>query len=348
MANAAIVPEDGERLLTPNPRLISRKLLTRGDTMAEVPFLNLLAACWIQFQNHDWINHSDHLTTELIEVPLADDDPARDSGTGSRRCTSGARNPTRPARPTGEETPVTFINEVTHWWDGSQLYGSDQATQDRVRSGVDGKLRIADDGRLPTDRKGIEETGFVRNWWVGLAMLHNLFVLEHNAICDELKRAHPDWDDARLFNTARLVNAAVMAKIHSIEWTPAILPERGVEPRAELELVRDAHLPVPQGQGPQDGRRVQRQQPRAGRPRRQPHQQARPTVRPDGGVRRGLSPALAAARDAAATQPWRRSADRRGRRSPRPGRPDRRSSRNGSRWSICSTPSATNTRAACS
>ena len=32
---------------------------------------------WIQFQNHDWINHGDHLTTELIEVPLADDDPAR-------------------------------------------------------------------------------------------------------------------------------------------------------------------------------------------------------------------------------------------------------------------------------
>ncbi len=138
-------------------------------------------------------------------------------------------DPTRQA--TGEETPVTFINEVTHWWDGSQLYGSDQVTQDRVRSGVDGKLRIAEDGRLPTDRKGIEETGFVRNWWVGLAMLHNLFALEHNAICDDLKRAHPDWDDHRLFNVARLVNAAVMAKIHSIEWTPAILPNDGAEPR---------------------------------------------------------------------------------------------------------------------
>jgi hypothetical protein len=29
-----------------------------------------------------------------------------------------------------EEAPVTFINEVTHWWDGSQIYGSDQQTQD--------------------------------------------------------------------------------------------------------------------------------------------------------------------------------------------------------------------------
>ena len=65
VANAAITPEAGDRLLTPNPRAVSRTLLTRGDTMAEVPFLNLLAASWIQFQNHDWINHGENVTNEL-------------------------------------------------------------------------------------------------------------------------------------------------------------------------------------------------------------------------------------------------------------------------------------------
>ncbi len=44
---AAIRPETGERLMTPNPREISRKLLTRRGPMPEVPFLNLLAAAWI-------------------------------------------------------------------------------------------------------------------------------------------------------------------------------------------------------------------------------------------------------------------------------------------------------------
>jgi hypothetical protein len=78
VANAAITPEHGDRLLTPNPREISRQLLTRKDTMTETPFLNLLAASWIQFQNHDWINHGENLTTELIELPLPDDDPARE------------------------------------------------------------------------------------------------------------------------------------------------------------------------------------------------------------------------------------------------------------------------------
>ncbi len=227
VANAAITPEDGDRLLTPNPRVVSRTLLARGESMTEVPFLNLLAASWIQFQNHDWINHGENVAGDVIEVPLPDDDPARERFRQSTMFVARTQpDPTR--RTTGEEAPITFINEVTHWWDGSQLYGSDQHTQDHLRSGVDGKLRIAEDGRLPTDRKGVEETGMVRNWWVGLAMLHTLFALEHNAICDRLKESHPDWDDPRLFNTARLVNAAVMAKIHSVEWTPAILPNKAL------------------------------------------------------------------------------------------------------------------------
>ena len=50
----------------------------------------------------------------------------------------------------------------------------------------------------------MEDTGFSRNWWVGLSMLHTLFVREHNAICDMLHEAYPDWDDNRLFNVARL------------------------------------------------------------------------------------------------------------------------------------------------
>jgi hypothetical protein len=75
----------------------------------------------------------------------------------------------------------------------------------------------------------VEDAGFMRNWWVGLTMLHTLFVREHNAICDMLHEAYPSWDDNRLFNVARLINAALMAKIHSVEWTPAILPNQTLE-----------------------------------------------------------------------------------------------------------------------
>ncbi|HMQ90431.1 MAG TPA: peroxidase family protein, partial [Flavilitoribacter sp.] len=221
----AVKPETGDQLMTPNPREVSRKLLTRPGQMKEVPFLNLLAACWIQFENHDWINHGENAVNELLEIPLAEDDPARSKFWQTKILVPKTQpDPTRLAE--GEETPVTFINEVTHWWDGSQIYGSDQATVNHLRSGVDGKLRLNADGTLPLNDKKIEETGFVRNWWIGLAMLHNLFAREHNAICDHLKANNPDWDDNRLFNVARLINAAVMAKIHSVEWTPAILANK--------------------------------------------------------------------------------------------------------------------------
>lgn len=226
--NDAIKPETGETLLTPNSREISRILLTREGEMKEVPFLNMHAATWIQFVNHDWISHGEPVTNDLIEIPLIEDDPARKKYWQTKIFVGKTQtDPTRMGNE--EETPITFINEVTHWWDGSQIYGSDQKTVDDLRSHIDGKLRLNEDGILPLDKKGIEETGFTRNWWVGLAMFHDLFAREHNAICDHLKEAHPDWDDNRLFNVARLINAAVMAKIHTVEWTPAILPNPGLD-----------------------------------------------------------------------------------------------------------------------
>jgi hypothetical protein len=228
-------PESDDRLLTPDPRKISLELLARPDDengkpkVETVPFLNLLAASWIQFMNHDWINHGDTDPKASITVKLPSGDPARRRYQRTELVIGKTQpDPTR----NGPEEPActSFINEVTHWWDGSQIYGSDQATQDRLRSRQMGKMTLRDDGTLPLERgTNVEDTGFRRNWWVGLTMLHTLFVREHNAICEMLYDAYPTWDDNRLFNVARLINAGVMAKIHSIEWTPAILPNQALE-----------------------------------------------------------------------------------------------------------------------
>lgn len=65
--------------------------------------------------------------------------------------------------------------------------------------------------------------GINNNWWIGLGLMHNLWTLEHNYVCDELKSRNPAWDDERLFQTARLIISATMARIHTLEWTLAIL-----------------------------------------------------------------------------------------------------------------------------
>jgi Animal haem peroxidase len=219
--------ETGARLLSPNPRMVSRVLLTRKDgTLKPVPFLNLNAASWIQFMNHDWVSYGDPmLNAPPYRIPLEPDDPARKALHQTHMLVRPTQ--TDPTRREGE--PTTHINEVTSWWDGSQIYGSDEKTIHSLRSKERGKLKIdPQTGTLPILPDGVEAVGFRRNWWLGLSMLHTLFVREHNSICDMLAARYPKFSDERLFDTARLINAAVMAKIHTVEWTPAILPNEAL------------------------------------------------------------------------------------------------------------------------
>ncbi len=217
---ARVEPEPA--LLQPNPRLVSRRLLTR-ETFIPARTLNVLAAAWIQFQGHDWFNHRTTSQERPFELELdaADDWPERPM----RISRTERHGP--PPRP---DAPPVFANTETHWWDASQLYGSTVESQQRVRAWENGKLRLGPNRRLPIAAgHGGEVTGFTENWWIGLSLLHTLFALEHNAICDRLRAEHSGWDDEQLFATARLINAALIAKIHTLEWTPALLAHPAVK-----------------------------------------------------------------------------------------------------------------------
>jgi len=210
---------DTANLLNPSPREVSLELMTRTE-FQPVPFLNLLAAAWIQFETHDWFSHGrDESPDRMIEIALAPGD------NWPEKPMRVPRTPDDPTRKRGAATPPTFSNRVTHWWDGSQLYGSDEAGMRKVRTGQGGRIHVGQDLKLPMDPDTrIDLTGFFDNWWMGLSLLHGLFAAEHNAICAMLKRKNPRWKDDKLYAKARLINAALMAKIHTIEWTPAILP----------------------------------------------------------------------------------------------------------------------------
>jgi len=220
-----------ENLMKPNPRLVSEVLMTR-DGIKEVDFLSYWAAAWIQFMVHDWMAHQNS-ESEYHSVPLEEDDPLY-SELGPEMLI--AKTIIDPSWSPYEGTPPAYVNRLTHWWDGSQLYGSDEETNRRLRTLQDGKLKLTEQGRLPVDPvTGEAVTGFAENWWLGLQMFHELFAKEHNAIAAMLKEAYPDWNDDQLFNKARMINAAIMAKIHTVDWTPSILNN----PTAKLAMNAD-------------------------------------------------------------------------------------------------------------
>jgi hypothetical protein len=92
---------------------------------------------------------------------------------------------------------------------------------------------------------GQEAAAVADNWSIGLSFFHNLFVREHNIIVDTfrgLARNQPNEDSGlrnperpnaaitysqisndELFEIARLIVSAEIAKIHTIEWTPQLL-----------------------------------------------------------------------------------------------------------------------------
>jgi hypothetical protein len=208
-----------KKLLDPDPRVISRKLMAR-DSFKPAGIINAIAAAWIQFENHNWFFHGHGEPDKVIDIPLraGDDFPV---------------NPMKIRRTIpmngqeiidGEPAPP-FANTEAHWWDGSQIYGTGKDKQSEMRTFKDGKIKVQEDGRLYGSAKyeGIDQTGFEENYWAGVGILHTMFSREHNAVCDALRKAYPSLNDQQLFQIGVLVVSALIAKIHTVEWTPCIL-----------------------------------------------------------------------------------------------------------------------------
>jgi Animal haem peroxidase len=197
----------------------------------KAPFFNVLAAYWIQFMTHDWFSHMEDghngpqymdvgCKTKLVnnvEVPLTPDDIAKlgcrpgDQVDKTLYDQDSAPNTFK----VGDKTymaraPETFANTNTAWWDGSQIYGFDDASAKRVKRDPSDPAKLllqpllstpnpdpVTGGYLPvlqpTDPQqpqwaGQESVAFPDNFTIGLSFLHNLFVREHNSFVREFRK----------------------------------------------------------------------------------------------------------------------------------------------------------------
>jgi len=295
---------DRLRLLKPDPQVISRVLFTRQQSQPDkcregqglpgysadadcdykkAPFFNVLAAFWIQFMTHDWFSHLEegHNRPEMMPVGCAGtpDKPLTQEEIAKLGCRPDDRMDKAYIAEDKDPAPFTFQgkeqlpraykttrNNVTAWWDASQLYGYDQTSRKRVkRDPADpAKLLLTPVGQRPGAGEklgylpvlqpgdpmnpqwvGQEATAFPDNWSIGTSFYHNLFAREHNLFVDAFRKqaaVTPDADSGlrnplrpdqviryrdvtadELFEAARLVVAAEIAKIHTTEWTPQLL-----------------------------------------------------------------------------------------------------------------------------
>lgn len=220
-----------DRFDSPNPVTVSRELLRR-EAFIPATSLNVIAAAWIQFQVHDWVKHRRlPVSTRSVEVPLPPGETWQNTPGGPREAVM--RFGEDEAVPTpGGRPPIVFASDVSHWWDGSEVYGGDRSAATALREPDGGAGLRLEDGHLPNGPNGSNGsplTGFTDNWWLGLSAMHTLFAREHNAVCEALRHEYPRMDEERVYHTARLVVSALIAKIHTVEWTPAILATKTLD-----------------------------------------------------------------------------------------------------------------------
>jgi hypothetical protein len=145
---------------------------------------------------------------------------------------------------TGTTNPRQQINSVTSFIDGSQVYGSDAVTADKLRTHSGGLLKTSAGDLLPLNNSATFPTGTLpmandanivpenqlfaagdvrANENIELTAMQTLFVREHNRIAGQLAKDHPDWNDEQLYQDARRLVIAEIQSITYTEWLPALM-----------------------------------------------------------------------------------------------------------------------------
>lgn len=207
--NMSPVPKKDRRHKdAPDVQMISQLLLAREEFKPAGAQLNVIAAAWIQAMVHDWIGYFEAGPDSL------------DKGEGDwGKCPMTKFK----FKETKEREDGFFNSTRTQWWDASFVYGNNKAMVDRTRTFKDGKLIIVEDrDHLPT-KDGVFTHGDNKNGWVGVNLLQEIFVKEHNYVADKIKAENPNMSDQEIFGACRLVIAALVAKIHTVDWTLELL-----------------------------------------------------------------------------------------------------------------------------
>ena len=238
----------------PSARLISTRVIR--DLDIDQPQATYMLMQWGQFLDHDYayLIESSTLNEEEIEcntctpmgeclpIPVPRDDPQFGDGTiQNGNCLSFIRAGVSCVRPIGGPRfgPREQLNQITHWIDASNVYGSLPEEEKELRAFRNGLLREGPKRTLPEDLDPREECpgttpcflgGDLRaNEQVVLTVMHTIFLREHNRIARRLGALNPQWDDERIYQEARKIVGAIAQVITYQEYLPEILGQQNLD-----------------------------------------------------------------------------------------------------------------------
>jgi len=212
----------------PNARVISNAISQQIGNVPEPRGLTNLIWAWGQFLDHDITLNED--TPESAGLVREIDIPANDPFLNPGNVISLRESEFAEGTGTSPLNPRRLPNTITHWVDGSNVYGSDEARAADLRVFVGGQLLTSEGNLLPLSVSESGRTEFIAgdtraNENSVLTSMHTLFVREHNRLASNLASAHPDWTDEQLYQRARQINIAQMQNITFNEYLPTLLGE---------------------------------------------------------------------------------------------------------------------------
>ena len=237
----------------PSARTVSEAVI--GDLPRLSRVLTHIFMLWGQFVDHDLDLFAEFETTECEEscefeescpfcypINVSPEDPTFGlSGANNGDCLPLTRSVGECMRPLNStfEMARQQINQLTHYQDASNVYGSTKEVADSLRLFVGGLLRQGGRtdslrGNLPVGSELSDSNapffvaGDVRaNEHVALTVMHTIWLREHNRIVRELAELNPCWDDERLYQEGRKIVGALMQVITYEEFLPLLLGENG-------------------------------------------------------------------------------------------------------------------------
>ena len=219
-----------------SPRAVSNRVVAQSEDILSAHNLSAFVFSWGQFLDHD-IDLTPEGHTEYEPIPLPPNEPlfANDIPFFRSEVYTGS----------GTNSPRQQINLITSWIDGSNVYGSDEARANWLRTFTEGKLKVSAGNLLPYNTldgeknspidpnapsmagdEGGTQVVFVAGdiravEQSSLTSLHTLFVREHNRICDDLL-AQGYTDDEFIYQAARKRVGAYLQAITYQEFLPAL------------------------------------------------------------------------------------------------------------------------------